>query len=132
VLLDFGAARRVLGDATQQFTAILKSGYSPLEQYEGEESLRQGAWTDVYALCAVLCTAVTGKAPSSSIARVVRDEMVACPGGGPGPMLGAVTGIFAPESVARAGGCWRGGRVGSAVVAAALAAAPGRVGIKRC
>jgi serine/threonine protein kinase len=76
VLLDFGAARRVLGDATQQLTAILKSGYSPVEQYEGEESLRQGAWTDVYALCAVLYTAVTGKAPSSSIARVVRDEMV--------------------------------------------------------
>ncbi len=76
VLLDFGAARRVIGDATQQLTAILKSGYSPVEQYEGEESLRQGPWTDVYALCAVLYTAVTGKAPGSSVARVVRDEMV--------------------------------------------------------
>ena len=76
VLLDFGAARRVIGDATQNLTAILKSGYSPVEQYEGEESLRQGPWTDVYALCAVLYTAVTGKAPGSSIARVVRDETV--------------------------------------------------------
>lgn len=76
VLLDFGAARRVIGDATQQLTAILKSGYSPVEQYEGEESLRQGPWTDVYALCAVLYTAITGKAPGSSVARVVRDEMV--------------------------------------------------------
>ncbi len=76
VLLDFGAARRVIGDATQQLTAILKSGYSPVEQYEGEVSLRQGPWTDVYALCAVLYTAVTGKAPLSSIARVVRDDQV--------------------------------------------------------
>ncbi len=76
VLLDFGAARRVIGDATQNLTAILKSGYSPVEQYEGEESLRQGAWTDVYALCAVLYTAAVGKAPGSSIARVVRDDMV--------------------------------------------------------
>ena len=76
VLLDFGAARRVIGDATQQLTAILKSGYSPVEQYEGEESLRQGPWTDVYALCAVMYTAVTGKAPGSSVARVVRDDMV--------------------------------------------------------
>lgn len=76
VLLDFGAARRVIGDATQQLTAILKSGYSPVEQYEGEVSLRQGPWTDVYALCAVLYTAATGKAPGSSVARVVRDEMV--------------------------------------------------------
>jgi len=75
VLLDFGAARRVIGDATQQLTAILKSGYSPVEQYEGEESLRQGPWTDVYALCAVLYTAVTGKPPGSSVARVVRDDM---------------------------------------------------------
>ena len=76
VLLDFGAARRVIGDATQQLTAILKSGYSPVEQYEGELSLRQGAWTDVYALCAVLYTAAVGKAPGSSIARVVRDDLV--------------------------------------------------------
>ena len=76
VLLDFGAARRVIGDATQNLTAILKSGYSPVEQYEGEESMRQGAWTDVYALCAVLYTAAVGKAPGSSIARAVRDDMV--------------------------------------------------------
>jgi serine/threonine protein kinase len=76
VLLDFGAARRVIGDATQNLTAILKSGYSPVEQYEGEVSLRQGAWTDVYALCAVLYTAAIGKAPASSVARIVRDELV--------------------------------------------------------
>ena len=75
VLLDFGAARRVIGDATQQLTAILKSGYSPVEQYEGEESLRQGPWTDVYALCAVLYAAVNGKPPASAVARVVRDDM---------------------------------------------------------
>jgi serine/threonine protein kinase len=75
VLLDFGAARRVIGDATQNLTAILKSGYSPVEQYEGEVTQRQGAWTDVYALCAVLYTAAIGKAPPSSIARVVRDDM---------------------------------------------------------
>ncbi|MBE0546827.1 MAG: serine/threonine protein kinase, partial [Rubrivivax sp.] len=76
VLLDFGAARRVIGDATQQLTAILKSGYSPVEQYEGEVSIRQGPWTDVYALCAVLYTAAVGQAPGSSIARVVRDDLV--------------------------------------------------------
>jgi serine/threonine protein kinase len=76
VLLDFSAARRVIGDATQNLTAILKSGYSPVEQYEGEVSMRQGAWTDVYALCALLYTAVTGRAPGSSIARVVQDDQV--------------------------------------------------------
>ena len=41
LLLDFGAARRVVGEATQQLTAVLKSGYSPVEQYEGDDALRQ-------------------------------------------------------------------------------------------
>lgn len=76
LLLDFGSARRVVGEATQQLTALLKPGYSPPEQYEGETSSRQGPWTDVYALAAVLYAAVTGTPPPSSIARVMKDEMV--------------------------------------------------------
>jgi hypothetical protein len=77
LLLDFGAARRVIGDATQDLTAVLKSGYSPVEQYDGSEaSMRQGPWTDVYALCAVLYTAVVGQAPGSSVARLLRDHLV--------------------------------------------------------
>lgn len=76
VLLDFGAARRVIGDATQQLTAILKSGYSPAEQYEGAETKRQGPWTDVYALAAVLYAAIAGRTPPSAIGRVVNDTMV--------------------------------------------------------
>ena len=75
VLLDFSAARRVIGDATQNLTAILKSGYSPVEQYEGEQTARQGAWTDVYALCAVLYTATVGRAPGSSVARLMQDDL---------------------------------------------------------
>lgn len=76
VLLDFGAARRVAAEATQNLTSILKSGYSPVEQYDNEAGLRQGTWTDVYALCAVLYTAAIGKVPNPSIARLVRDDLV--------------------------------------------------------
>ena len=76
VLLDFGAARRVAAEATQNLTAILKSGYSPVEQYDNEAPLRQGTWSDVYALCAVLYAAAIGKAPNASIARLVRDDLV--------------------------------------------------------
>ena len=66
----------MISDATQNLTAILKPGFSPVEQYDGEVSMRQGAWTDVYALSAVLYGAVTGKLPPSSIARVVKDDLV--------------------------------------------------------
>lgn len=75
VLLDFGAARRVIDEGSQELTTMLKSGYSPIEQYGSDPNLQQGPWTDVYALAAVLYTAIAGHAPGSSIARTVRDEL---------------------------------------------------------
>lgn len=74
MLLDFGSARRVIGDATQALTALLKNGYSPIEQYEGGTA-RQGPWTDVYALSAVLYAAIAIKSPPSAVGRAVHDEM---------------------------------------------------------
>lgn len=76
VLLDFGAARRVIGDRTQTLTAILKPSYAPIEQYgEGEGgAVRQGPWTDLYALGATLHYAITGQALPPATARVVHDE----------------------------------------------------------
>jgi serine/threonine protein kinase len=74
LLLDFGSARHVVAEATQNLTAFLKSGYSPFEQYGG--TLSQGPWTDVYSLCAVLYTAVADKPPLSAVARSVKDTLV--------------------------------------------------------
>jgi hypothetical protein len=76
LLLDFGAARRVIGDKTQALTVILKPGYAPVEQYAEDSTMRQGAWTDVYALAAVIYWAVTGKTPPASMGRVLNDSYV--------------------------------------------------------
>ena len=73
VLLDFGAARRVIGDATQALTVILKPGYAPIEQYDAIPGMKQGPWTDLYALAAVVHFAITGRPPAPSVGRVVQD-----------------------------------------------------------
>ncbi len=75
VLLDFGAARRVIGDKTHALTVILKPGFAPVEQYADVPKLKQGPWTDLYALAAVVYCAVSGEKPPPSIGRYVSDSM---------------------------------------------------------
>ncbi len=76
VLLDFGAARRVIGGMTKNLTVIVKSGYAPIEQYSDDLDTPQGAWTDIYAVGALAYFAIMGKAPSPSISRVIKDPVV--------------------------------------------------------
>ena len=73
LLLDFGAARRVIGDMTQALTVILKPGYAPVEQYADAPHMKQGAWTDVYALAASIHFALLGKTPPPSVSRMMGD-----------------------------------------------------------
>ena len=76
LLLDFGAARRVIGDLTHNLTVILKPGFAPVEQYAETSALKQGPWTDVYALSAVGYFAISGKAPVAAVGRMIGDELV--------------------------------------------------------
>lgn len=75
ILLDFGAARRVISDMTQSLTVILKPGYAPVEQYADEVTLSQGPWTDIYAIAAVVYFLITGRAPIPSVSRLVNDKL---------------------------------------------------------
>ncbi len=75
VLLDFGAARRVISDRTQSLTAILKPSYAPIEQYAEMTQLRQGPWTDLYALGAVIHYLLFGVPPAPATARAVQDDV---------------------------------------------------------
>ncbi len=74
VLLDFGAARRVLSDKSQALTAILKPAYAPIEQYGEAGAVRQGPWTDLYALGATLHYLLLGRPPPPATARTIHDE----------------------------------------------------------
>ena len=74
VLLDFGAARRVIGDKSQTLTAILKPAYAPIEQYAEAGSVRQGPWTDIYALGATLHYLLLNRPPPPATTRAVHDE----------------------------------------------------------
>jgi len=85
VLLDFGAARRVIGDKSQTLTTILKPAYAPIEQYAEAGSVRQGPWTDIYSLGATLHYLLLGRPPPPATARAVHDDAswlstAACPG----------------------------------------------------
>lgn len=76
LLIDFGSAKQDIGDATQALTVLLKPGYAPFEQYSDSGSLKQGPWTDLYAMGAMLYFAISGKMPVESVVRVKKDVMV--------------------------------------------------------
>ena len=73
-LIDFGAARRAVAERSQMMSAIIKSGYSPPEQYT-RSGRAQGPWSDIYALGATLYRAVSGETPQEAPDRQVDDEL---------------------------------------------------------
>lgn len=67
-LLDFGAARQVLGEKSKSLSVVLKPGFAPIEQYQTRG--KQGQWTDVYALAATMFYCLTGQVPEAAMDRV--------------------------------------------------------------
>ena len=73
VLIDFGSARVRNMEMTRSMTIVFKRGYSPEEQYRARG--HQGAWSDVYAICATMYFMLTAKTPEDAIERMIGAPM---------------------------------------------------------
>ncbi len=70
-LIDFGCARDTMntGASTE---AVLKHGFSPVEQYSNSD---MGPWSDVYAMAATIYFCLTGRMVPKSTDRAQRDTL---------------------------------------------------------
>lgn len=73
-LFDFGAA--ILADEQSETasTAVIKAGYTPPEQYRSKS--KQGLFSDVYSVGAILYEMVTGVKPMEASDRTAKDELL--------------------------------------------------------
>lgn len=73
-LIDFGTARNASVDGEHSVSVYKKGTYTPVEQQSTHG--KQGAWTDVYALCATIYVCITGRTLPEAVDRMIDDTMV--------------------------------------------------------
>ena len=69
VLIDFGSSREAVSGQTTAYTQIYSGGYAPPEQMLG---LRQGAFSDIYAIGAVCYQAIGGTVADALARQIAR------------------------------------------------------------
>ncbi len=73
VLIDFGATRIAVNDEqSKSVTSMLTEGYAPFEQYSTDMK-QQGAFTDIYAIGAVIYKMITMQKPVGSQTRAFQE-----------------------------------------------------------
>lgn len=74
-LIDFGAARQFLAEGKAGYTAIMKTGFSPAEQYS--QGIDTDIRADIYSTGTLLYYALTGNVPESPYKRMENDSAFA-------------------------------------------------------
>lgn len=74
-LIDFGAARQFLAEGSAGYTVIMKTGFSPMEQYtqDADTDIR----ADIYSTGTLLYYVLTGRVPENPYKRLENDSAFA-------------------------------------------------------
>ena len=75
VLFGPGSAAQAIAALEHTPAAALKPGFAAIEQYGSPAETKRGAWTDLYALAAVVYAAITGAAPAAAADRLAHDPV---------------------------------------------------------
>ena len=75
VLFGPSSAEQAIAALEHTPAAALKPGFAAIEQYGSPAETKRGAWTDLYALAAVIYAAITGAAPAAAADRLAQDPV---------------------------------------------------------